>query len=288
MATTKTYILVPHHDFPADGPIVLGSIIADLRDPGDSLNKESIVEISSRYTSHKKDWEHTIELIRDGRTGVWAQYLSLLGLGGNFGASFDARTTDHYRIKDLETTYFSPTQAYVEEAVNKPDVRSYLKGSRYAPVYMITGVKIARGPGSEIISKRSLGREGHAHFGLSVAGSPLALDAGNMMLHQAGADNTSFGGSSDFVIGFRLAKISFHENAEGVRVPKQQMHTGGAMLGVKEGQTRGESSSTITAKVKFDGDEAVADDLREEDLITAIDEDDDQECRCFVVPLAET
>jgi hypothetical protein len=190
--------------------------------PGDSLNKESIVEISSRYTSHKKDWEHTIELIRDGRTGVWAQYLSFLGLGGNFGASFDARTTDHHRIKDLETTYFSPTQAYVEEAVNKLGVRSYLKGSQYAPVYMITGVKIARGPGSEIISKRSYGREGHAHFGLSVAGSPLALDAGDMMLHQAGADNTSFSGSSDFVIGFQLAKISFHENAEGVRVPSNK------------------------------------------------------------------
>lgn len=284
----KTYILVPHHDFPADGPIVLGSIITDLRDPGDSLNKESIVEIPSKYTSHKQDWRHTIELRRDGRTSVWARYLSFLGLHGNFGASFDARTTEHYRIEDLETTYFSPTQAYIEEAVNKPDIRSYLKGSRYAPVYMITGVKIARGPGSEVISKRTLGREGHAHFGFFMAGSPLTLDAGDMMLHQAGADNTSFRGSSDFVIGFRLAKITFYENAEGVRVPKQQNHTDGAMLGIKEGQTRGESCSTITAKVKFDGDEAVANELREEDLITAIDEDDGQECRCFVVPLAET
>ena len=287
MATIKTYILVPHHDFPADGPIVLGSIIADLRDPGDSLNKESIVEIPSRYSSHKQDWEHTIELMRDGRTGVWSRYLSFLGLGANFGASFDTRTTDHYRIKDLETTYFSPTQAYVEEAVSKPEVRSYLKGSRYAPVYMITGVKIARGPGSEIISKRSLGREGHAQFRLSAAGFPSALDAGDIMLHQADADNTSFRGSSDFVIGFRLAKITFHENANGDHVPKQQKHTDGAMLGVKEDHSKGENCSTMAVKVRFDGDEAVADELRE-DLITAIDEIDDQNCGCFILPLAET
>jgi hypothetical protein len=288
MANIKTYILVPHHDFRADGPVVLGSIITDLLDPGDSLNKESIVEIPSRYTSHKQDWEHTIEFIREGRAGVWARYLSFLGIGGNFGASFDTKTTDHYRIKDLETTYFSPTQAYVEEAVNKPEVRSYLKGSRYAPIYMITGVKIARGPGSEIISKKSLRREGHAQFSLSVAGSPLALDAGDMMLHDASVDNTSFRGSSDFVIGFRLVKITFHETADGVRVPEQQKHIDGAMLSIKEGQTKGESYATITVKVRFDGDEAVADELREEDLITAIDEDDNQECRCFVLPLTET
>jgi len=107
-------------------------------------------------------------------------------------------------------------------------------------------------------------------------------------IEPAGVDNTSFLGSSDFVIGYRLAKIMFHKNAAGVRVSKQYKHTDGAILGVKQGQNSGDSSSAITKILTFDGDDAVAQDLREKDLITAIDEDDNKECGCFAVPSVET
>jgi hypothetical protein len=121
MSTTKTYLLVPHHDYPAGGPIVLGSIISDPLDPGDSLNQDNRVYIlpNTIYTGHKTNWEHTIEHIEDGRVGVWAQCVNILGLGGGIGASFDMKTYDHYKFDDLETTYFYPRQAYVEEAVKR-------------------------------------------------------------------------------------------------------------------------------------------------------------------------
>jgi hypothetical protein len=44
----KLYLVSPRHDIPADGLLMLGSIILGLRDPG-SLNEGTIVKIPLRY-----------------------------------------------------------------------------------------------------------------------------------------------------------------------------------------------------------------------------------------------
>jgi hypothetical protein len=284
----KIYMLVPHHDFPPDGPIVLGSIISDIRDPGNSLNREDIVEIpeDSKHKTHKYDWQHTIESTNDGRTGVWARCLSILGLGGSIGVGYDSRSLDHYRFQDLETVFFTPSQSYIEKAVNKDSVREYLEGSLYAPVYIITGLKIVRGPGAQVTSRRSHGQDGFAKFGLpgTIAGAHFAVDTGEVTLSHTDTENTAFGESSDFVIGYRLGKITFHKDGVGIQVPKYQIHKDGAMLGVKDDQNVGTSIPVINARVEFEGDDAVAQELLVEESIMAIDEDDNQECKCFVVP----
>jgi hypothetical protein len=286
---TKTYMLVPHHDFPADGPVVLGSIIPDPLDPGDSLNEGERVEIppESRHTTHKYDWEHTIESLKDGRVGVWARWMNMLGLGGNFGANFDTKTVDHYRFQTLETTYFSPSPDYVKEAVKKTAVRLFVEGTSYkSPIYMITGLKTVRGLGAKVTSKRSTGYEGSANFGISgmMPASPFALDAGDVTLRHEGWEDTSFRGSSDFVIGYRLIRITFKKNAEQVHVPEHQKHTVGAMLGVKNGPGRETRYSIIAARAEFGGDEVIADELCNQSFATAFDEADDNECKCFAVP----
>lgn len=281
------YLLVPHYDFPPDGPIVLGSIIFNPREPGESLNGEEIVEIPpiSRHTSHKYDWEETIQSVKDGRIGVWARCLNILGLGGNFGVNFDATAVDHCRFDDLETTYFTPTQTYIEEAVAKPAVRSFIQGTQYAPVYMITGLKIVRGPDSQVTARRSMARGVNANFGLPLmmGAWPNALEAGDITLRQQGTKNTTFSGSSDFVIAYRLGKITFVTNIDDVRVPKYPLekHTAGAMMG-SDGGDRAKSLKAAK-KVNYEGGGAVALELHEE-LLAAIDEDGDEECRCFLVP----
>jgi len=74
-------------DIPADGLLVLGSIILDLRDP-DNLNKGAIVKIPQRdiHTIHGYDWEDTAESARGGCIGVCARYLSAF-FGGNLGVN---------------------------------------------------------------------------------------------------------------------------------------------------------------------------------------------------------
>jgi hypothetical protein len=291
MATLKMYMLLPHHDIPADGPLVLGSIVSDLRDPGDSLNEGAVVEIaqSSIRTVHKYDWQCTIESTQGGRAGVLARFFGALPWA-SLGASFDAKTVVHYSFRDLETTYFSPSQAYVEAAVNKPQLKEYLDGAQYTPVYMITGLKIARGPDAQATNRRTYGREGYGKVGVttSMAGYPIVVDAGEVALRQSGVDDTSFGGSSDFVVGYRLCKITFKENSEGGHAAKRENYTVGAMWGFDGEHNGADGSSNIMVKVEFDGDHAIAEELGTEKVITAIDEGDDLECRCFIVPPAET
>jgi hypothetical protein len=286
MSAIKTYFLVPNNDFPADGPIVLGSILAGPSEPDEILNDGDVVEVppACKHTSYKDNWEETIEIVNDGKIGVWTRFLNTW-LGGNLGASFDARTVRQYKIEELETTYFSPSQEYIEEAVRKAGVQSYLEGGRYAlPVYMVTGLKLARGPNSQVTSRRLAIREGHTNLGLAgfMTVAPIALDAGDMSFRQTRNENSSFEGSSDFVIGYRLRKITVRKDTQQMSVTKHQKHTEGAMLGV-ETRRKVDDSASQALRVIIEQD-AVARELPEDDLVAAIDEEGNEDCKCFIVP----
>jgi hypothetical protein len=290
MSTSRTYFILPQYDFPADGPIKLGNIIYKPTEPDESINAEELVEIppDSKRSIHHYNWCQTIESIGDGRAGVLARYLDIFGLGGNFGASFGTTKVEHYRFGDLETICFTPSQTYIEDAVSKPAVKRFVENVRYAPVYMVTGLKIARGPDSQVTNRKSIIREGRANLSLPgvIGFSPIAFDAGDLSFRQQSSTNTSFGGSSDFVFAYRLGKITFCNNFEDCPVPKLQKFKEGAMLAAR--QDRGDEGTTrITAKVTYEGEGAVAEDLCEQDAFIATDEDDNSKCRCFIVPPKE-
>jgi len=284
MDTQKLYILLPHHDIPADGPLVLGSIISDLRDP-DSINKGAVVKIPPKdiYTTHKFNWRHTTESVRGGNAGLMARYINPF-LGGSLGGNCDSKTITQYNIPDLETTYFIPDQDYVTKAINKQKVRTFLEGSRYEPVYMITGLKIGRGPNSQVTISKSYGREGHINTGLPGSLAGFVVDTGNVTMRQAAAESVLFGGGSEIVLAYRLSKITFHEKVDGSQTTNFEKYTVGATFGDNDGMNGEDSSADLTVEIHIGGDEAVAEELGEEDLVTAIDEEDDQECRCFIVP----
>jgi hypothetical protein len=289
-ATVKLWMLVPHHDFPANGPLVLGSIIGNLSEPGDSLNEGAIVEIPQNniHEMHKYDYRTTIESTTNGGAGVLARYLTAFPWG-KLGASFEAKTATHFHFQDLETTYFSPKPSYVKQSVSKHDVQEYLEGANYAPVFMITGLKISRGLDAQVTNRSSYGLGGQGRVGLTanVAGCPIVIDEGDVTMNQSRLGDTSFGGSSDFVIGYRLGKISFHENEDGDHISKLTSHTVGAMWSADDEDEKGDASAEMTSRVQFDGDDAIVKDLCQEELTLAIDEEDDQECRCFIVPAEE-
>jgi hypothetical protein len=288
METTRLYLLVPHHDIPAGGPLVLGTIISDLRDP-ESLNEGAVVDIppDSIHADHKYDWEETIEANVGANASVFARYLSPF-LGGSVGGHWDTKSVIQYKFRDLETSFFSTSQHYVEKAVNKHKVQAYLEGSQFAPLYMITGLKIGRGPASQITSSKSYEREGHINPGFStnVAGYPFAVDTGTVSVQKSGVKETSFRGSSDFVIAYRLVKITFHKKAGGTHVPKYEKYHVGALLD-EEDDDEPNGEGKLALEVRVIGDVAVAEELQKEKLVTAIDEEDSLECVCFIIPPAE-
>lgn len=223
---------------------------------------------------------------RNGNTSVWARCVNILGLSGSLGLGFNTVAIDHYRFPDLETTFFTPSQDYIEKAVKTPKVRSFLEGARYAPVYMVTGVKIVRGLGSHVVSRRSIAQGGRANItvpGPMCAGG-IVFDSGDVSFGQGGTANTSFKGSSDFVIGYRVSKITFQKDSGGGRVPRHQRYEVGAMLGISEGRA---NEDALAIQVILEEEESIAEELHRQNMVAiwAIDDADDKDCKCFVVPL---
>lgn len=195
----KTYFLVPSFDFPPDGPIRPGTIITKPDKPEQSLTSGHITEIPhhSISSSHKSNWQQTIE---SGKTGIWERFVNSVTLRQKLSTGLSDKETIRYSAKELETVTFNPTQTYIEEAMSHDSIRQYLENSRYkVPLYMITGVKIVRG--GKVESERT------SSVGLPVDISPeLGLEGINVGMSRS--EGTSFVGMSDFVLAYRLTKIT--------------------------------------------------------------------------------
>jgi hypothetical protein len=215
----KTYFLAPNFDItpPPTGLLFLGSIITDPRNPTRSLTKEDRVPIPSPDTSiHqglKLNWFVSRAQVREGKIGIWTTFLAaILGIGVDVEISRSLETAEIYRCKRLETQYFQPEDAYIYEALQVPRVKSYLEKSWFCkPVYMITGLKFARGATAESGEKRSNG--GKVNVG--VDGTPVGiLLGGGPKLEGKVGNNKRIGweGSSDFVFAYQLIRIKSRKN----------------------------------------------------------------------------
>jgi len=289
MSVLKIWFLVPDFDFPADGPLLLGAIINNPLRPNRIINEDSIADVpaSSKRITHKEDWKHTVEIEQDGRIGILARFLGGL-LGEGLGGNFDERTINEYDIEDLETAHFSPTESYVNDAVGAADVQDFLKGSRFKlPVYMITGLKIARGASSQVLIRKRQVRGLHANttFLGMPTGAPVEVDTGNIALRQTRNEESSFK-SSDFVIAYRLNKITFHKVAGQGPNAKQEEFIKGAMLGHENREVEAEHWSK-TRHAAIQGEEGLVKELPASALAPAFDEENNEDCQCILVPLSE-
>jgi len=135
----------------------------------------------------------------------------------------------------------------------------------------------------------------HTNFRVTnpLTGASIALDSGDMRTRQTKIEDTSFGGSSDFLIGYRLSKITFRKNSAQEFTPKLEKYTqgnlcggGGAMLGW---QTFDDNIRTFqsTLSIAIEVKEAIEKDFAASALrpVAAVDEDHNTECQCVMVPL---
>src|SRR5579862_2168369 len=206
---TKTYFLAPNFDFVPDRYIDLGRIITDPSDPGTSLNPDGPKPPpSSVQTSTQKNWEKVIEQCRKAKIGVWARFAGQFGIGDT-SVSVDSVKNDVYKFRELETRIFQPTDEYIEETVQYPQVARFAQKNRYRkPIFMITGVKIARG--ANISKEVARVRELSAKTGIyGMLGGVSADLTGGGEASGLQREKESFEAPSDFVFAFRLRKIFY-------------------------------------------------------------------------------
>ncbi|KAH7388944.1 hypothetical protein BKA64DRAFT_125575 [Cadophora sp. MPI-SDFR-AT-0126] len=255
MAASKTYFVLTNFDLPPDGPIKLGSIIADPLEPEEILNPGDVVALPSDHvrTSHKRDWD-IADSLQNGQVSVTARFLSSLRLDGTNGTGGNSEVTSRFSIQHVETLDFTPTQSYIDTAVNKESVRGYLEGCQYElPIFMITGLKIGRG-----------------------------------LAQRLGEDATATASSaarSDFVIGYRLVRITASEVHDQGVGEEERSKVMGKMLGDDDGRDTDFGSLRITLTANIDGGrEMAAHEVIGSKSVTAVDEDGNTECLCVVVP----
>jgi hypothetical protein len=167
-STVKQYFLVPNFDFNPNGALRLGRVYAEPRLLS-SLNPEAVVAIPEDAIfkpEPQNNWKDTLDRRNAGVYGVWASFLQGLGIDANLSVSFDGNEETTFKVDQLRTEYFDPTLAYLEESINAPSVDQYIKEHKFKkPVYMVTGVKIARGGSVKEKHSNKLGRKAKIGFG---------------------------------------------------------------------------------------------------------------------------
>ncbi|GAM36685.1 hypothetical protein TCE0_018r05968 [Talaromyces pinophilus] len=229
-----TYHLAPNFSLvpPPTGMLDLGSIIDDLKNP-DVINKKCRVDVpeSERYNDQKKGFVASRLRMRKGEYGIWAKAVGIKGLGGEVSMSHEDSYEAEYRFKSIETIYFVADREYITQAMNQEHVRSVIKGMGYRPVYIITGLKIARGPAVSTKKEKKGAAKAEATFN-QPGGVPADF---GFRLNPSKEDSISaeFEESNDFIIGIRVKKVRYQMKGVFSRKPGElviEKHDVGAEL----------------------------------------------------------
>ncbi|KAJ4328352.1 hypothetical protein N0V84_001223 [Fusarium piperis] len=209
------YHIAPNFSIPpaeAGGTLGLGSIIASVASADEPLNEDCHVPIplAKLFCSHQRGFTTTKSRMANGEYGIWAKLVGVDGVGGDLSWAPEQSAEDVYHFRSIDTIYFNPSQEYIEESMNQDDVKDYVVGSSYEPVFMVTGLKTAKGPSVRMSNNRKW--KVTAELGLQeLGGLPIELgpkfNASKELRQEMGFED-----STDFIIGIRIKKLMYKKH----------------------------------------------------------------------------
>lgn len=212
---TATYIPAPNWDIPADSNlVVLGRLIKDPKNPESPVARMDVKVPAKVYEGQKIGWHTVYDQTKNGKIGIWAKCMQVVGGGMSFSQM--QSNIESLEFGQLETRYFVPDDVYIGQAVLHPGVQAYLTVTNHRkPIYLITGIKIARNPKAKTqlstSSETSIELKADAtSFGGPVeVGPETSLGRNQIMM-------TGFSGSTDYIFAYRLTKIRVKMGNEDV------------------------------------------------------------------------
>ncbi|KAI8712714.1 hypothetical protein NCS52_01370200 [Fusarium sp. LHS14.1] len=195
--------------------------------------------------------------MRRGELGTWAKAVGFEGLGGEFSGSRETSRECKYIFRRLDTFYVSPSPAYRRASMKELDVVEYVEATGWAPVYLVTGLKIAVQPSVQMSTSKSFVALGEA--GVSeVAGLPVNI--GPRVGFQS-QDKSSEGwtASDDFIYGTRVEKLVFKRQwlsrqSRGEGPLQSKLFTKGAQLVGEDSDSEEEDEDEIVEVLGEDSD----------------------------------
>ncbi|KAI0452815.1 hypothetical protein F5B21DRAFT_319035 [Xylaria acuta] len=274
MSNTKTYIVSPNFTL-SPSSLKLGDILVDPLGPVlDPVNRKCRLPIDKDDLKDIASWQKfssTRSELLSGRFGLWTTFLALLGvpLGVGIGLFLERRSNDVIIAPELQTHEFFVTDEYVRNVLGQDPVKSYMKRRNYRiPVYMVTGLKIAKG-GATVnpdVTTKIDGAVGVTGPEGVVAAEPLFQYIRNR------TEGVAFDSKTDFILGFRVERIVF----DGENFKDHKLSTMGASM--LDGDERVQDTSLPHLKREGDISWDIATEQAEEDeprILELKDEVDD-------------
>ncbi|KAK2752268.1 hypothetical protein CKAH01_17741 [Colletotrichum kahawae] len=209
------YHVAPNFSIPpveAGGILELGAIIASVADADEPINEDCHVSIpiSKLLCSHQKGFSATKSSMTTGEYGIWAKVVGVDGFGCELSWAPERSAEDIYHFRGIDTIYFNPSQEYMEESMSKVDVKDFIVGSGYGPVFMVTGLKTARGPSVKMSKSKKWTNT--VELGLQEPGGiPIELGP-KFDTSKETRQEMGFEDSTDFIIGIRVKKLMYKKH----------------------------------------------------------------------------
>ncbi|KAL4985726.1 hypothetical protein BDW68DRAFT_164503 [Aspergillus falconensis] len=245
MAQQPTYILAPNFHFkPGTGPIGLGNIISHPLQPHRALTTVDAATLQRNYprveTFVDYDRNITREDHRDVSLSLWAEFLQTVS--GKVSSGRSGNVQSNYMMDSLETMYFAadPPLEEVQARLEAPRVQAVTKASRFrgfrAPVYMVTGLMIAKGFYAEIQNNRH--RTEEIELGGNVPSPVGQVGAGINLAKSTSTEETDkWRAGEDIVFAYQLLKIEI-KGWKGDRIEYDELkHKAAYLSNDDEGET---------------------------------------------------
>lgn len=276
----KSYFLAPTWDISPGQEIVLGSIITDPRNAEDSLNYQATIPTGELPPhSEIKPFEIVLNRSQKGELGLYAQFLSIVGFGGDLGGESAVDVSYNFHLDSLITQTFHPSRKYIEDSMRIPEVLRFLNEHRFRKdVYMVTGLKTAYGATINTASSKEHGFKTQVGVNLAAAGAPVNVGPKFTTSAKQSAESTSRI-ASNFVLAYRLKKIRYMKKS---RDYKAQDYVEGATLGIDTGSRAATTVPQTYDVLVIDSHDVGADEF---DLksIDGLDEADHGLCECVLL-----
>ncbi|KAG4433983.1 hypothetical protein IFR05_010532 [Cadophora sp. M221] len=239
----KTWIFVRGTDFNPGRSLSLGQILTKPFEPSLPLFPDGPLPIpeASINRSHQTGVKSSSRTALGVSFGLWAE-ADPLPVSGNVGGKHETSHEQEWEFEKLEGEMTVPRQADVQAALEKPEIVAHLQRIKFdfrKRLYMITGVRIARG--ARYGSKDSKTRGGNAKImvDLTAAGVPVKVGP-EVDVTRENSGAYSFEGASDFVYAYRVCEVHY-----GKSVYTKPYNKGDSFAGGKNSGEEGESQDDV-------------------------------------------
>ncbi|KAL7935150.1 hypothetical protein V8C35DRAFT_300846 [Trichoderma chlorosporum] len=203
-ARDPTYLLAPNWTFRSDGPIALGNIIVDPFRPQYPISKLAEALPKTEIVT-ENNWRFETDKIRTINVSIWTRLFDQVNL--KLGPHRQKTDVVKIAMKSVDTIYFrdEPSIQEIQKIASEPRVRSILNADSLfrSPVYMVTGLKIAKG--FQLTHHGSSGQGFTVEASESVA--PEVSVGGNVNIEMKTTISDGFEAANDIIFAYQLLII---------------------------------------------------------------------------------